>query len=89
MTEYRKERSSTLVIVAFDIPEIQKKKRVWLRENLRALDLIMLQKSVWAGNVILPKAFIKEIRNQELLNYVHIFSVNRKGTIQKVSESNY
>ncbi|TSC75059.1 MAG: hypothetical protein G01um101433_955 [Parcubacteria group bacterium Gr01-1014_33] len=85
MKRYSPERVSTLTIVAFDIPETQRKKREWLRENLIAFNLTMLQKSVWVGTVKIPEDFIKDLRRQEMIPYVHIFSVGRRGTIQQVT----
>ena len=85
MKHYVSKPTSTLLIVAFDIPERQKGKRVWLRENLRALELKMLQKSVWAGRVRVPEGFVRDLRAQEVLPYVHIFSVNKQGTIEQMT----
>lgn len=83
LRQYPQHPTGGLVIIAFDIPEVQRQKRKWLRENLIALNLAMLQKSVWAGNVKIPEEFIQDLRAQDLLPYVHIFSVSRSGTIKR------
>jgi DNA-binding transcriptional regulator PaaX len=75
-----KEKDSLKVIV-FDIPESHKKERNWLRKTLVNLEFKMLQKSVWTGEIKLPKNFFVRLKNLKLLNYVHIFEVNKKGTI--------
>ena len=83
MRRYPQEKITGLVIVAFDIPEKMRKKRDWLRENLIALGLTLLQKSVWVGTTAIPQEFITDVRAQKILPHVHIFSVNRRGTIEQ------
>lgn len=46
-------------IVSFDIPEKQRKKRRWIREELFGLGYHPLQKSVWVGFSPLPENFLK------------------------------
>jgi DNA-binding PadR family transcriptional regulator len=80
---YPKEKSNTLIIITFDIPEQEKHKREWLRSVLVALDFKLLQKSVWIGKNKIPEEFLKDLREQKILNYVHIFKVSKGGTINK------
>ncbi len=68
-------------IVMFDVPEIDKKKRARLRSELAGLGFELLQKSVWIGGGPLPKEFIEYLRYMRLLPHVHIFSINKRGTI--------
>lgn len=86
MRVYPEERYPGVVIVAFDIPEKMRKKRQWLRENLIALDLTLLQKSVWMGAGRLPQEFINDLRAQHILKFIHIFSVDKHGAIQQVKQ---
>lgn len=86
MRAYTTEQSSGVVIVAFDIPEKMRKKREWLRENLIALKLKLLQKSVWIGTTRIPQDFIKDLHAQDILRFVHIFSVGKRGTITEMSD---
>ncbi len=79
---YKKEKGNELKIIIFDIPEEEKKKRTWLRETLVNLGFSMLQKSVWMGNYKLPGGFIKDLEGLDMLSYVHIFSVNKIGTLK-------
>lgn len=79
--KYPKKKSSGLIVVSFDIPERERRKRDWLRSHLIALGLSSLQKSVWIGRVGLPQEFLKDLRKYKLLPYIHVFSVNKKGTI--------
>lgn len=87
MKTYPQEKSSSLVIVSYDIPEKERKKRDWLRANLISFDLNLLQKSVWAGFTRIPTAFLKELKKHNLLSCVHIFSVDKSGTIEKIINS--
>ena len=74
-------RAERNTIVMFDVPEKEEKKRRYLRAELVALGFELLQKSVWIGGGPLPKEFIEYLRQMRLLRHVHIFSINKKGTI--------
>lgn len=78
---YVKKENDSLVIVTFDVPERERRKRTWLRMNLIALGFTMLQQSVWLGKVKIPKEFIIDLRTQNMIPWVHIFSVNKTGSI--------
>ena len=79
----RNPNKNKLILVIFDIPEIQRIKRDWLRFQLSNLEFRFLQKSVMFSNNILPKEFIDDLKKYELLPHVHIFSVTKKGTISE------
>ena len=70
-------------IVIFDIPERERKKRRWLRENLLELEYRQLQKSVWIGDAPLSEKFYKDSDILSLREYVYIFTVLGKGTLEK------
>ena len=74
-------RAARNTIVMFDVPERDEKKRRYLRLELKELGFEMLQKSVWIGGGPLPKEFIEYLRRMSLLRHVHIFSINKRGTI--------
>lgn len=61
------------MVVIFDIPEIRKKQRDWLRGELMVLGFVNLQKSVWLGPAPLPKEFIKYLSDTNLLPYLKFF----------------
>ena len=69
----------------FDIPEKEKWKRVWLREVLGLCGFKMLQRSVWAGKNKIPEEFLADLRNFNMLEYVHIFEVSKKGTLKEIA----
>lgn len=68
-------------IIVFDVPEQERKKRDLLRIELIALGFTQIQKSVWRGFGPLPEAFIAFMRDINILSYVHIFSVEKAGTL--------
>ena len=76
------EEKNNLLIVAFDIPEKERRKRDWLRSSLRHLGLKMIQKSVWIGKIKLPDDFIKDIGVLNLAQFVHIFEVGKEGSLR-------
>jgi len=80
-TKYPKEKDDSPKIVIFDIPERYKSKRNWLRSCLVNLNFKLLQKSVWLGKTKIPIAFIKDIKDLGIFSYIHIFSINKSGTI--------
>lgn len=69
------------MIIVFDIPEIRKKQRDWLRGNLLSLGFTQLQKSVWFGPAPLPKEFIKYLNETNLLQYLKFFKVAKKEIV--------
>ncbi len=72
------------IIVAFDIPERDKRMRDWLREVLRGFGMYMIQKSVWTGKISLPKTFLDDLKQYQLLNYVEIFEISKTGSLRSV-----
>lgn len=85
-TQYRPQESKTLTIVAFDIPEREHRKRVWLRSALKNIGLAMLQKSVWVGKVKIPKEFLVDIKEMRIAEYVQILGVSKEGSLKPVIE---
>jgi DNA-binding transcriptional regulator PaaX len=68
-------------IIIFDVPEKKRTVRGYLRGELVALGYERLQKSVWIGAGPLPMEFIKQVREWDVLDTVHIFSIRERGTI--------
>ena len=79
-------KGNGLTIIAFDIPERYRKKRDWLRVSLIAMEFLFLQKSVWFGKGSVDEDFFHALRERELLECIHIFSVSKKGTIRETSK---
>jgi len=68
-------KSNKKVIIAFDIPEADRRNRGWLRIELVSLGFKILQKSVWLGPAPLPKEFINNLKFMKLLPYLKFFEV--------------
>lgn len=82
---YKKEKNNGFTIVIFDIPEKYRRKRDWLRHALITLEFELLQKSVWIGKNKIPKSFLNDLADLNIIDNIHIFSVAKTGTIKNVS----
>jgi len=71
-----------LRLVAFDIPETERKKRDWIRKELIGCGYTMLQKSVFVGYRPLPHDFVEQLDMLGLDKKVHIMSIEKKGTLR-------
>jgi len=81
---HRPTKDGIMRVVSFDIPETQRKKRRWIREELLGLGYQLLQKSVWIGFAPLPEDFFEDLDLLELRDNIHIFSVTKEGTIREI-----
>lgn len=82
---YIKKRGGELVVVAFDIPQKEDRKRTWLRKALISIGLGMIQKSVWIGHSQIPEEFIADLRHLKILDYVEIFKVTKSGSLRRAT----
>lgn len=69
------------MIIIFDIPEIEKRKRNWLRIELVNLGFEMIQKSVWLGPAPLQKTFIKPLNDLKLFPYIKFFKATEADIV--------
>jgi len=83
---YKANEGNNLVIVMFDIPENERKKRVWLRSALVCLGFKMVQKSVWMGKVKIPKDFLGDLAEIRIIKFVEIFEVGKTGSLKNLKE---
>ncbi len=81
---YEARKDSMVRVVIFDIPERERHKRVWLRAALLALGFSLCQQSVWLGKSKIPREFLEDLRDREMLSFVQIFEVSREGSLEKV-----
>ncbi|MBI2475957.1 MAG: CRISPR-associated endonuclease Cas2 [Candidatus Taylorbacteria bacterium] len=84
LIEYPRQSGEHLTIVAFDVPQKEKRKRDWLREALKHLGLKMVQKSFWMGRVKIPQEFLDDLYRLRLIKCVEIFQVGQTGTLRPV-----
>jgi hypothetical protein len=85
LRDYVTTQTAALTLVAFDIPESERRKRRWLRGELRRLGLHMVQKSVWAGKARIPRELIEDLRDLKLVNYVEIFEITKSGSLRHIA----
>ena len=78
---YEKKPSKQLVIVSFDIPEVLRRGRNMLRENLKLLDFHMVHQSTWFGKNKIPEELLNELEKIGVLEYIKIFEVTKSGTL--------
>ena len=83
-TKFEKQKDEAVKIIIFDIPERERRKRAWLRLALSNLEFQMLQRSVWVGKTILPKRFIDNLSQLDLISYVEIFAINKSGSLKRL-----
>ena len=69
-------------IVVFDVPKRLGNRRFLLRAELRALGFEPFQRSVWIGDGPIPKSFVSFLNDTDLISHVHIFSINKPGTLR-------
>ena len=81
---YPKGNVNTFVIIAFDIPEKERRKRAWLRSVLKNLGLRIIQKSVWLGKVKIPEDFLEDLRDLKLTTFVEIFEITKTGSLEHI-----
>ncbi len=76
--------SDDLIIVSFDIPEKEARKRQWLRTALKIMRFRMKQESFWIGYAKIPKEFIQDIRRMKIIGCIEIFKVTQKGSLREI-----
>lgn len=74
-----------VVIITYDVPERERRKRDLLRRELLSMGFKKLQQSVWVGKILVPPEFITDLRREQLLSHTHIFSISKSGTITENS----
>ncbi len=78
VAEHGKKRDT---IVIFDVPKKKGSLRHRLRAELVELGYELLQKSVWIGGGPLPEGFMNFLKSADLLATVHIFRIEKRGTV--------
>ena len=78
ISPFKKEKPNNNTIIAFDIPEIDRRMRDWLRNQLKIFGYKMLQQSLWRGPGPLPKSFLTRLDDLGIKENVKIFTTVRK-----------
>lgn len=79
--KYTKKKINDKILIIFDIPEKWRGQRAWLRHQLNTLGFTKLQQSVWIGTYAVPSDFIHDLKEINLLKYIHIFKISKSGSI--------
>jgi len=78
-------QEKTVKIIAYDVPERERRKRHWLRLALIDLGFTLLQRSVWVGTTLLPQEFFDDLRHANLVSCVQIFMISKTGTLKQLN----
>ncbi len=70
----RKNKEKFLIL--FDIPEKERRKRDWLRAQLKLFGYKQVQKSAWIGPSNLPKDFFEYLDELHIRNKIKIFKTH-------------
>lgn len=81
---YSNNKGGQFIIITFDIPETERRKRNWLRSVLKNLGFQFVQKSVWIGKVKIPIDFLNKLKELNLTNFVEIFEISKTGTLKQI-----
>ena len=81
---FAKPAGSGITLVAYDIPEKDRRKRNWLRMCLVEMGCEKIQKSVWVAKGSIDEGFVHALRERHLLGNVHVLAVTREGTISQI-----
>ena len=65
-------------LLAFDIPENNRKARSWLRNQLKIFNYSILQQSLWLGPGPLPLDFLHRLCDLGIAENVKIFTIKKK-----------
>ncbi len=85
---YPREKDCDLKIIVFDVPEKHRRKRDWLRSVLTNMGFSMVQRSVWVGKAGIPKDFLEDVNKLNMVNYIEVLSVDKRGTLDRVGLAN-
>lgn len=81
---YNSEKSDQVIIVIFDVPEEERRKRGWLRSALKNMGFRLIQKSVWMGKVKISREFLYDAEKLGITPYLEIFEIRKTGSLVKV-----
>jgi len=82
---YQRDKGNRFIIVVFDVPEKEKRKREWLRSALKNMEFKIIQKSVWLGKNKIPQKFLLDLSKLNLIDFVEIFEITKGGSLKEVA----
>jgi len=78
------QKDKDVIVVIYDVPESEHKKRHQLRNLLVNAGFSFVQKSVWIKQGKITEDFINFLKDLEVLHYTKIFKITQKGTIENI-----
>jgi CRISPR/Cas system-associated endoribonuclease Cas2 len=78
------QKDKDVIVVIYDVPESEHKKRHQLRNLLVNAGFNFVQKSVWIKQGKITEDFINFLKDLEVLHYTQIFKITQKGTIENI-----
>jgi len=82
--DYPEPKGKIIILISFDIPERNRRKRDWLRKVLVYLKFKQIHRSVFVGKGKLPEEFIDDLERLQLNSFVEIVKIGKSGTLRKV-----
>ena len=70
-----KKNSPDAIIISFDVPEVDRVMRNWLRNQIKIFGYKMLQQSLWVGPGPLPSTFLKRLKELDIRKNVKTFRI--------------
>ncbi len=77
-----KKGNKDVIVLIYDIPESERKKRNDLRIFLTLNGFSFIQRSVWIKQGKITEDFINYLKDINVFDYVQIFKITKKGTIK-------
>ena len=74
--EKKEEGKKENLLILFDIPEKERRKRDWLRTQLKIFGFKQVQKSAWVGPSALPKDFFAYLDELHIRDNIKIFKTH-------------
>lgn len=71
--------SPSSMIISFDIPEKDRAKRHWLRNQIKIFGYKMLQQSLWIGPSPLPSLFLKRLEDLNIRKSIKTFKITKSN----------
>jgi DNA-binding transcriptional regulator PaaX len=65
------------LLLTFDIPELRKYEREWLRRHLEKFNYKLIQRSVWVGPSPLPKDFVEYLKEIKLSKCIKTYKFSK------------
>lgn len=81
---YPIEKVNVWTIVAFDIPEKERRKRRWISAALMRLKFKRVQQSLWMGKTKIPIDFLNDVRDLNLVSCLEIFEITKTGSLEHI-----